>query len=282
VSCLKLFYSKVISSFLYLRRLFLYISLGATVVLLAGCGKSTLYSELEEKEANQVMAILLRNGIDCDKEAGAEKRFIVRVETGHFSEAVEILNDYGYPKDQFEGIGDIFKKSGLVSSPTEERIRYMHGLSQDLQETLTQISGVLTARVHVVIPNNDPLAEHLFPSSAAVFIKYRKDSGIENTIPQIKNLIVKSIEGMSYDNVSVALFPIQDSDITNLEARQLIQKYSARSLLQDMHVLYSIVAALLIVSAYLAYQQIKAKRALKLKLDEEAAEALDEESNEEK
>ena len=69
------------------------------------------------------------------------------------SRAVELLKSQGYPRDKFAKIGEVFQKSGLVSSPTEERIRYMYALSQEIAETLTRIDGVMNARVHIVIPD---------------------------------------------------------------------------------------------------------------------------------
>ena len=161
-----------------------------------------------------MIAILSSHTIEASKTAGKESTYNVMVDGRYFADAVEILSDYGYPKVPTEGLGKVFKKSGLVSSPTEERIRYMYALSQELEGTLELISGVLNARVHVVIPNNDPLADQIYPASASVFIKYRRNAGVENLAPQIKNLVVKSIEGLDYANVSLALFPVQDNDIT--------------------------------------------------------------------
>ena len=45
------------------------------------------------------------------------------------------------------------------------------------------------------------------PASAAVFIKHRPDRDLSSQVTQIKALVVNSIEGLSYDNVTVALFP---------------------------------------------------------------------------
>lgn len=180
------------------------------MLLLSGCGQVDLFSQLEEKEANKIIAILLRNGIGAQKTAGKENTFIVQVEEIRFSDAIDILERSGYPREHFEGIGNVFKKTGLVSSPSEERIRFMHALSEELSETIAHIDGVLTARVQIVLPNNDPYSDSELPASASVFIKHRFDANIEAAIPQIKNLIVNSIEGLDYDNISMATFPSND------------------------------------------------------------------------
>jgi len=176
--------------------------------LLVGCGQTELYSNLQEKQANQMMALLLERGIACEKTAGAENTYILSVNKSYFAQAIDILNEYGYPESAYQGVGATFQKTGLVSSPTEERIRFMYALSQDIAATLALIDGVLDAQVHIVLPNNNPFVQEPYPSSAAVFISYRPDSNVEATVSQIKNLVMNSVEGLSYDKISVALFPV--------------------------------------------------------------------------
>ena len=179
----------------------------STLVLLAGCSKVALFSQLSENEANEMLAILAHRGIAGAKEAGKEDRWVLKVPTEDFGRAVDLLKSQGYPRDRFARMGEIFQKSGLVSSPTEERIRFMYALSQELAETLTHIDGVINARVHIVIPNNDPLATNVTPSSCAVFMRYTQGYDLEALAPQIKQLATRSIEGLNYDNVSLVLIP---------------------------------------------------------------------------
>ena len=162
---------------------------------------------MEEKEANAILALLLKNGIDCEKVQGKENTWGLRVDKTHMAKAVALLQEGGFPKDRFIGIGDVFKREGLVSSPLQERVLYIYALSQQLSETLSHIDGVLTARVHVVIPENDPLSDAVKPSSASVFIKHLEFADMMAVIPKIKTMVVNSIEGLSYDRVNVVLFP---------------------------------------------------------------------------
>lgn len=196
-----------------LKYLFQVSVIAAACVLLAGCGKVALYSNLKEKEVNEMMAILLSRGIDCDKMPGTDTFWTLNVEQDRLADSVDILSTFGYPKDEFSNIGIVFKKTGLVSSPTEERIRFMFALSQTIAETITEIDGVLSARVHVVLPDNDPLKELIEPASAAVFVKYRRGSGVDGLGPQIKRLVTNSIEGLAYDKVSLAFFPSDVNEI---------------------------------------------------------------------
>jgi type III secretion protein J len=104
-------------------------------------------------------------------------------------------------------MGKIFEKSGLVSSPTEERARFMYALSENLAETISHINGIVTARVNIVLPENNPYTDSVTPSSAAVFVTFRPGINLEDYVRDIKYLVTNSIEGLSYDKVSVALFP---------------------------------------------------------------------------
>jgi len=74
---------------------------------------------------------------------------------------------------------------------------------------LRTIDGVVSARVHVVIPSNDPLSDKIRPSSAAVFIKHRPDVDLRLLAPAVKDLVAHSIEGLNADQVSLSLFEAQ-------------------------------------------------------------------------
>ena len=81
-------------------------------------------------------------------------------------------------------------------------------MSQDLAATLSMIDGVVTARVHVVLPQeSNGIQEQLHPSSAAVFIKYSSDLVLSGFISKVKTLIANSIEGLSLEKITVTLFP---------------------------------------------------------------------------
>lgn len=179
------------------------------VLFISGC-KVELYSNLPEREANEMLAILLSKGIGCDKIPGKEGTWGLSVGQQEIATAVQVLQDAGYPRDKFVNIGDMFKKEGLVSSPLEERVRFVYALSQEISETLSRIDGVLTARTQIVLPENNPLSDNLQPSSASVFIKHRQDADLESSIPKIKKLVVNSIEGLAYDKVTVVLFPSEE------------------------------------------------------------------------
>lgn len=179
----------------------------ALALLLAGCdAETTLHSGLIEQQANLVMAALLDNGIPCHKVPGEEGTWNVTVMESRFADAVNLLEREGLPRRGYQGVGEVFKKTGMISSPSEERIRFMDALAQDISHTIATIDGVLDARVHVVLPENDPFARNSLPSSAAVAVRSRWDTDLTDMIPAIKGLVKNSIEGLSYDKIVVTIF----------------------------------------------------------------------------
>ncbi|MBR4616310.1 MAG: EscJ/YscJ/HrcJ family type III secretion inner membrane ring protein, partial [Kiritimatiellae bacterium] len=110
-------------------RLTLSMLLGAAL-LFAGCDKeTTLHSGLPEQQANLVMAALLDVGISCHKTPGEEGTWNVMVVESRFADAVNILEKAGLPRREYQGIGEVFNKTGMISSPSEERIRFMDALA---------------------------------------------------------------------------------------------------------------------------------------------------------
>lgn len=179
----------------------------ALSVLLAGCDKqSMLFSGLEEQQANSVIAALIDAGMEADKAPGDEGTWNVVINHSDFARATNLCQQRGLPRRQFNGVGEVFKKTGMVSSPTEERIRFMDAVAQDLSRTISMIDGVIDARVHVVLPENDPFAKNALPSSAAVAIRSRWDADLDELVPQIKSLVKNSIEGLAYEKIAVTIF----------------------------------------------------------------------------
>lgn len=175
-----------------------------SLLFLVGCGRVELYSNLQEREANEMMALLLDTGVSCTKSLGDEEEtWKLLVWNSDFSRSVEMLKSAGYPRYRHERMGEVFQKSGLVSSPTEDRIRYVYALSEELSETISRIDGVVDARVHVVLPDNDPFSEKVIPSSASVYIKHRIDTDISASKAEIKDLVAKSIERLDSENIDV-------------------------------------------------------------------------------
>lgn len=179
-------------------------------LLLAGCGRQVeLMAAMPEGEANEVMAALQNAGISATKVPGKEGMVGLTIDADKVGRAVDLLREKGLPRERFAGMGQVFRKEGLISSPLEERARYLYALSQELGATISQIDGVIVARVHVVLPERSATGEPAVPSSAAVFIKHQEGYSLETVQPLIRRLVTNSIPGLTADKVSIVLINAQ-------------------------------------------------------------------------
>ncbi|RWK57955.1 MAG: EscJ/YscJ/HrcJ family type III secretion inner membrane ring protein [Mesorhizobium sp.] len=230
-----------------------------SMLVLQACSVE-LYSNLNQRQANEIVATLMRHGIPAQREAAKDGKMTVSVQKDRFAEAMAILDESGLPKQEFQTLGDVFKRDGLVSSPVEERATMIYGLSQELSQTISDIDGVLSARVHLVLPENDPLRQRLVPSSASVFIRHRASVPMNELIPQVKMLVAKGIAGLTYDNVSVTLIPVTAAVPENATGEPGFTTFLGLWLHPDsvvaaMWLFYGMTAALLALAARLAYVQ---------------------------
>jgi len=179
--------------------------------LVACSGSVNLVSGLTEAEANEVLGLLLSAEIAATKTT-SKMGAGIQVEAGSVSEAIEILHRNGLPRERRSKLGDVFKKENLISSPLEERARYLYALSQELEQTLSSIDGVVAARVHVVLPERTGPMDTPTQSSASVFLKYQKGFGVENVVVPVRALVANGIPGLSQDRVAVVLVPAAGVD----------------------------------------------------------------------
>ena len=158
------------------------------------------------RDADEMLGALLAAGLNARKTTpDGGKTWTISIEETQTVQAIEVLRVNALPRQRHESLGDLFKKEGLISSPTEERVRFIFGIEQELAQTVSSIDGVMVARVHIVLPNNDPLANSVKASSASVFVKHRREADLMSLVPAIKNLIVHAVEGLAYDQVTVTL-----------------------------------------------------------------------------
>lgn len=118
--------------------------------LLSGC-KSELYSKLDEKEANQMMALLIYNNIPADKRVEKEGVTLL-VERERFVDAVEVLRQNGLPRRKTVTMQELFPSGQLVTSPEQEEAKLNFLKSQQIEKMLGSMDGVINAEVSVAEP----------------------------------------------------------------------------------------------------------------------------------
>jgi type III secretion protein J len=175
---------------------------------LVGCSRSPLYSDLTETQANEVQAALLLEHIDAQKTPMAKsKGWSIAVAHDDIPKAMAVLGAAGLPRQALRNLGDVFPKESFVSSPLEERARYIFALSQEVQQTLMQLDGIVDARVHIALPERSLLDDKPQSASASVVIIERPGANLELRETDIKAIVTDGIEGLKDINrVTVKFF----------------------------------------------------------------------------
>jgi len=178
------------------------------VVTLALVGCSVpVAGALDETQANRIVVALDRAGVAAEKESdpAAEGRFRVSVERDEAPRAIAALREEELPAPAPPGLLDAMGKGALIPSQLTEHAQYVSGLAGELERTLTTLEGVLTARVHLSLPDADPLREApRTKATAAVLLKYRGATPPIDAL-EVKRLIAGAAPGISPDDVAVVM-----------------------------------------------------------------------------
>ena len=111
------------------------------------------------RPANETIAALERAGIATEKVAdeGSTTAFTVRIARRDAGKALDLLRSLGLPRDRRHGFAEVYGQPSLIPTPSEERARYLEALGGEIERTLETADGVVSARVHLVLEENDPL-----------------------------------------------------------------------------------------------------------------------------
>ncbi|OON41078.1 EscJ/YscJ/HrcJ family type III secretion inner membrane ring protein [Izhakiella australiensis] len=175
--------------------------LALMVFLLTGCN-SELISQLSERQANEVVAMLEKHNIDAAKQKSDKSTFSVQVSPDVLSEATALLISYNLPSADDVEIAQQFPADAMITTPLGEKARLISAIEQRLGQTIRQLDYVSSARVHLSYPFTDDNAVN----SASVFILYRGKVNQDEYISKIKRLVKNSVQGISYENISVVMF----------------------------------------------------------------------------
>jgi type III secretion protein J len=183
---------------------------GCILVSLMGCSTEVAHG-LDEGEANRVIVALAETQIAATKsiDPTSEGRFLVEVTQADLGPALAALGAAGLPSQHNPGVLASLGESGLVASPSTEHARQVIGVAGELERSLLSIEGVLSARVHLAVPEADILSPdpERRPASASVLIRHR---GATPPLSggEIARLVSGAVPALPAEAVVVILHPV--------------------------------------------------------------------------
>jgi type III secretion protein J len=188
------------------------LTLIACVLPLCGCLSRDLQSGLSEQDAQEIVVVLKQNGLEAYpvREAGGDRdaapAWTVKVKGGgrNLLAAWQVMQENGLPRQKVKGLEEVFATKGMIPTASEEKARMLLALSGELTRTLKSVTGVVDARVQVVLPENSPLLDKSQWSlpTASVLVKHR-GSAPPLTEDEVRSLVARGVEGLQPENVAV-------------------------------------------------------------------------------
>lgn len=176
------------------------------ILLLTACKQQDLLEDLDQHQANEVVALLLRHNIEATKISSGKAKYSIKVETGDFLAAVEWLKVYNLPSRPVVEISEMFPTDALVSSPRAEKARLYSAIEQRLEQSLQTMEGIVTARVHVSYDiDAGEGGRETRPIHLSALAVYDREIDPEQLINDIKRFLVNSFSDVDYSNISVIL-----------------------------------------------------------------------------
>ena len=189
----------------------------AVIGAMAACSTNILHG-IDERAANEATAALERAGIGAEKlpdegaSSGSSASYTIRVAHGDGTRAVDLLAALGLPRDKRRGFAETYGQPSLIPTPSEERARYLDATAGEIERTLETVDGVVSARVHLVLEETDPLAVDAKPKSAAraaVLLKARPGAA-PIAAADVQKLVAGSVAGLDATAVSVVVTSAAD------------------------------------------------------------------------
>jgi type III secretion protein J len=177
-------------------------------LFLCGCAVPVA-AGLDEGEANRVVVALNGAGIDAQKESdpAVEGRFRVDVPRDEAARALATMADEELPRTKPRGVLDAADRGQLVPSQAAEHAQIVAGLAGDLERTLGDAPGVLSARVHLNVPARDPLRDGP-PAKATASVLVEHRGATPPIAPEsIQRLVAGGAPGLAAADVTVVFVP---------------------------------------------------------------------------
>lgn len=178
------------------------VAIGFAVVLWTqGEDYRPLYGSLDRLDSSEVGQILEQSDIafKVDGSTGA-----LLVEADRIHDARLKLAEAGIPGDQSVGFELLDKEQPLGTSQFMEGARYHRGLEGELARTITSITAVRSARVHLALPKQSVFIRDARKPTASVFVELYPGRQLKpEHVKAMANLVAASIPELKLEDVTI-------------------------------------------------------------------------------
>ena len=161
---------------------------------------TTLYSSVSETEKSKIIDSLQNMGIEIQLDPATGE---LMVPTNVYHQARISLAAQGLPEYSGGSFGSL-ENMPLGISRSVEGLKLRQAQEAELGKSITEISSIQSARVHLALPEKSVFVRDQTPPTASVFVNLKNGRRLDQAqVLAITNLVSSSVPAMSPSNVSI-------------------------------------------------------------------------------
>jgi type III secretion protein J len=228
-----------------MNRKLLLVALLALTLNMVSCQKVSLYEDLSEADANEMLVLLNEHGIEAQKKKEIRQNEIYwSLEVGEkdMNRARSLLIKNNLPRKRELGLTGVYKEKGLIPTPDEQKARYLLALKGEIVNSLERIPNIVDADVVLNVPAKDEFAtaeeKMAKRPTASAIIKIKSPEAGESPITEakIQQFVANAVEGMNPRDVTVIityLTPEKGKAIRPGEVTSLVPKVTEGAKMEE-------------------------------------------------
>lgn len=224
--------------------------------LLCGCDEQLVH-DLNESEANRLITRLQASEIEASKAQQSDGKWSVVVAHEQYLSALRYLDQARLLKSQADAPE---YQSSMIASRDEQRFQFERSLSKEIEATLRSVGGVLEARVHLNLPQVDPLLGRRLAGNAGSGSVLLVTGGEFSLSNEEVAQLVSGACGISNTAVSVLISKDIDTRV-NGAGKLAVKQLGAQRTFSKVELMSGVLGStLMLVGSYAVVRTFRSKR----------------------
>lgn len=161
---------------------------------------SLLYSDLDSQDSSAIARKLEALKIPFDVSGDGKT---IKVSSDMVGKARMAAAGEGLPRGGSIGYEIFDQKEGFGTTTFVQNINHLRALEGELSRTISTLSSVTQARVHLVLPQRELFSRTETHASASVFLRLRAGGVAPEQVIAIQNLIAAAVPQLRTDQISI-------------------------------------------------------------------------------
>ena len=161
---------------------------------------TALYSNLQRNDINSMSRVLSENGFEFTISGDASS---IGVAPHLVSEARLVLAEYGLPDNADSGYELFDNVNSLGLTSFMQGVTNKRAIQGELSRTIQTMSGITSARVHLVMPSKKLFGRKEEDKPSASLVLKTSSTPTDNLIKAIRHMVAAAVPGLGTDRVTI-------------------------------------------------------------------------------